>query len=295
MFKTFAKIIAVGALALGLAGCGSKVEVPSAHVGKVMTKDGYKPGVVSTSKFRLDMCLVYCDEIVLLNIADQATSESMTLFMPKDKLNMRFDLQATLTVKDTSYDDLYSRLSPERLQDGTRYISLQKAYDTYAQQIIRAEAREFLSQYSINDIASNLETVNAELSRKLTESINKRTPFSVRYIGLSNLQYPGIIVEAQENAAKRTEQIRQEEAQLELSKVSLERQLQEQRMQRAIDVERAQAEAQVNKILADSMTDRYVQYRQLSALEKMAESDNKVFIPSKMLDSMAGQVAIGRN
>src|SRR5690606_27599685 len=115
-----------------------------------------------------------------------------------------------------------------------------------------------------------------------------------RYVGLSNLQYPQILVESQENAAKRTEMIRQEEAQLELSKVSLERELQEQRMQRQIDVERAQAEAQVNKILGESMTEKYVQYRQLRALEEMAKSQNKVFMPVEMLSSIASQVALGK-
>lgn len=294
MKRILAKIALIFATLGILTGCGQKVEVPSAMVGKVLTKDGYKPGVISPSKFRLDPCFAYCDEIVILNVSDQARSEPMRLFMPKDKLNMDFVLQATLSVKESSYDDLYARISPDVTENGTRYIAVDKVYATYARQIILAEAREFLSQYTINEIASNLEQINGALSSKLTESINKRTPFQVRYVGISSLKYPDIVVEAQENAAQRNEMIRQEQAQLELSKVQLERNLQEQRMQRAIDVERAEAEAQVNKILSESMTDRYVQYRQLSALEKMAESDNKVFIPSKMLDSVASQILLAK-
>lgn len=294
MKRILAKIALIFATLGILTGCGQKVEVPSAMVGKILTKDGYKPGVISPSKFRLDPCFAYCDEIVILNVSDQARSEPMRLFMPKDKLNMDFVLQATLSVKESSYDDLYARISPDVTENGTRYIAVDKVYATYARQIILAEAREFLSQYTINEIASNLEQINGALSSKLTESINKRTPFQVRYVGISSLKYPDIVVEAQENAAQRNEMIRQEQAQLELSKVQLERNLQEQRMQRAIDVERAEAEAQVNKILSESMTDRYVQYRQLSALEKMAESDNKVFIPSKMLDSVASQILLAK-
>lgn len=292
MKKSIMKFAVTTVALTTLAGCGQKVEIPSATVGKVMTKDGYKPGVIGTSKFRLDPCLAYCDEIVVLNVSDQAVQEPMRLFMPKDKLNMDFTLQTTLSVKETSYDDLYARITPEIDPNSVRYIPIEKVYTTYAQQIILAEAREFLSQYTINEIASNLEQINGALSKKLSESINKRTPFQVRYVGISGLKYPDIIIEAQESAAKRTEMIRQEEAQLELSKVSLERNLQEQRMQRAIDVEKAEAEAQVNKILADSMTDRYVQYRQLSALETMARSQNKVFVPTVMLDSVASQILI---
>lgn len=292
MKRILAKLALVFATLGILAGCGQKVEVPSAMVGKVLTKDGYKPGVISPSKFRLDFCMAYCDEIVILNVSDQARQEPMRLFMPKDKLNMDFILQATLSVKESSYDDLYARISPDVNESGVRYIAVDKVYKTYAQQIILAEAREFLSQYTINEIASNLEQVNGALTKKLTDSINKLTPFQVRYVGISSLKYPDIIVTAQENAAQRNEMIRQEQAQLELSKVQLERELQEQRMQRAIDVEKAEAEAQVNGILSASMTEKYVQYRQLNALEKMAESDNKVFIPSRMLDSVASQMLI---
>lgn len=292
MFRKILGGLVIGVMVL-LAGCGQQVEVPSATVGKIMTKDGFKPGVVHTSKFRLDMCMAYCDEIVLLPVADNAVTEAMTLFMPKDRLNMNFNLQATLSVKEDWYDNLFARITPV-IHEGTRWIPMDKIYNTYAKQIILAEAREFLSQYSINDIASNLESINGELARKLSKSINDKTPFSVRYVGLSNLQYPAIIVESQENAAKRTEMIRQEEAQLELSKVSLERELQEQRMQRQIDVERAQAEAQVNKILGESITEKYVLYRQLSALEEMAKSQNKVFMPVEMLSSIASQVALGK-
>jgi hypothetical protein len=295
MFKRFGKVLAVVAMAIGLAACGKQVEVPSAAVAKVMTAEGYKPGVVATSKFRLPVCLpgAACTEIVLLNVSDNAMSEKMQLFMPKDKLNMVFDLQATLSLKEDSYDDMFARISPVEV-NGDRWIPTKKIYDTYAQQIIRSEAREFLSQYTINDIASNLETVNQELSRRLSESINKRTPFSVRYIGLANLQYPQIIVEAQENAAKRTEMIRQEEAQLELSKTSLQRQLQEQRMQRQIDVEKAEADAQVARIQADAITPKYLSYRGLDVLEKMANSQNKVFVPTSMLDSIAAQIQLAK-
>lgn len=295
MFVRIAKAIAIGAVAIVLSACGQQVEVPSAAVGKVMTASGYKPGVVGTSKFRLDVCLpgTACQEIVLLGVADSAVTEKMQLFMPKDKLNMDFTLQATLSLKESSYDDMFARISPVD-HNGDRWIPMNKIYATYAEQIIRSEAREFLSQYTINDIASNLEAVNSKLSQKLSESINKKTPFSVRYIGLANLQYPKIIVEAQENAAKRTEMIRQEEAQLELSKTSLERQLQEQRMQRQIDIEKAEADAQVAKLQSDAITPKYLAYRNLEVMEKMAASQNKVFIPAGMLDGVASQILMAK-
>lgn len=289
----FRNALAVSVLALSLAACGTRVEVPPAHVAKVMTKDGYKPDTIGTSKFRLEWCWAYCDKLVLLDASDQAVSEKMELFMPQDKLNMSFDLRLTMIINPQKYEELFARIPPVD-QNGVDYISWAKAYQTYAEQIVRAEAREFLSQFTIAEIASSRESVNSQLSERLTKSINSKTPFQVRYVGLADIQYPKIIVEAQENAAQRREQIQQEEAQLEISKVALERQLQEQRLQRSIDVEKAQAEAEVARIQAKSLTPEYIRYRELQILEKMADSDNKIFVPSSMLDSVAGQVQVGR-
>ena len=289
----FRNALVVSALAVSLAACGSKVEVPAAHVAKIMTKDGYKADTIGTSKFRLDWCWAYCDKLVLLDASDQAVSEKMELFMPEDKLNMTFDLRLTMIINPNKYEELFARIPPVD-QNGVDVISWNKAYVTYAQQIVRAEAREFLSDFTIAEIASSRETINAQLSQRLTKSINEKTPFQVRYVGLADIQYPKIIVEAQENAAERREQINQEYANLELSKVRLERELQEQAMNQKITLERARAEAEVARIQSHSLTPAYIRYRELQILEKLAESDNKVFVPSAMLDSVAGQVQLGR-
>ena len=213
--------------------------------------------------------------------------------MPEDKLNMTFDLRLTMIINPNKYEELFARIPPVD-QNGVDVISWNKAYVTYAQQIVRAEAREFLSDFTIAEIASSRETINAQLSQRLTKSINEKTPFQVRYVGLADIQYPIIIVEAQENAAERREKVQQEEAQLQISKVQLERQLQEQQLQRKVDVEKAMAEAEVARIQSQSLTSAYIRYRELQILEKLAESDNKVFVPSAMLDSVAGQVQLGR-
>jgi hypothetical protein len=282
------KVILMMVLASMLVACGQKVEVPPAAIGKVMGKDGYREGVISTSKFRLDACLAYCDRLVVLSVADFSVSEPMELFMPQDRLTMAFDLRLTMTPKPDDYDSLFNRIAPT--EDGQ--ISLTEAYRTYAQQIIRTEAREILSQYTINQIASSREAINAELTGALTKTIQERTPFQVRFIGIADITYPQIIITAQEAAAERRERIQQEEAQLEISKVELERQLQEERLKRAIEMEKAQAQAEVNRVLADSVTEAYVTYRQLEALQAISTSQNTKFVPVEMLSSMAGQMML---
>lgn len=258
------RIIGIAALALALVGCGERVEVPPAHVGKIMTKDGYQENTIPTSKFRLPWCWTYCDKLVLLNAADQAVSEELTVFMPEDKLNLKTTVKVTLSLDPKKVDPLFSSISPtyDKETDST-YIPLNKVYQTYAQQIIMTEAREYLSKYSIAEIASNLERVNTELREQLTKSIQARSPFTVRNVGITNVDYPKIITDAQENAAERREKIQQEEAQLAISKVSLERELQETRLRRQIELEKAQIEAQAQRIQREVVDEKVLALRKL--------------------------------
>lgn len=237
-------------LAFVLTGCGEKVEVPPAHLGKVMTKDGYREGVVGTSKFRLDACWAYCDKLVLLNVADQAYTENMEIFIPEDKLKVKIAIRTNLTLSPKKAESMFNTIPPSDTEESDRIsiIPRDSAYKTYAQQIILTETREYLSKYTIAQIASSLETVNADLRTRLSKSLSSN--FDVRYVGITNIEYPKIITEAQENAARRREEIQQEEAKLEVSRVSLERELQEAQLQRRIDVEKANADAEADRVRA---------------------------------------------
>lgn len=293
-FFTLSLLVVMSAI---LAGCGQSVQVPTAHTGKVLTKDGLKEGMIPPSKFRLDPCFAYCDSLVVLNTSDNPITETFNLFMPEDKLKMKFDVRMTLAVDASKQELLFAKIPPSQANVSSQgfhyYVPLKKAYETYAQQVVRSVAREFMADFTISDIASNREVIGARLSEKLTSEVNGKTPFILRYAGLADVAYPDVITNAQVKAAERREQIAQEEAQLEISKVQLERKLKEAQLQRKIDVEAARAEAEVNKILADSMTGSYERYRLLGALDKIADSNNAKFVPVEMLSSMAGQIMVG--
>jgi len=287
-------MFAVAVMAFAMVGCGQLVEVGPAQVAKVMNESGYKEGTIPTSKFRLAVCFVEpCEKLVVLDASDRSFKEPLDLFIPKDKLMMDFDVRATLSLDPSNFEQVFTKVTPRPKSESVYSIPLAQVYDTYAKDIIRAEVREFLSQYSIAEIASSREAINAQLSERLSDSISKRTPFKVRYIGIADLKYPEVIVKAQENAAERREKIEQENAQLEISKVQLARQLKEAQLQRKVDVEQATAEAEVNRIMGQSMTDEYRTYKSFQIMAEMAGSSNKVFMPVDMLQSVAGQVQLG--
>ena len=254
---------AIAATTIALAGCGQRVEVPPASIGKIMTDKGYQEGFISTSKFRLDTCWpgTACDKLVLLDASDKSKTETIDVFMPEDKLMMRVVVQSTLTVNPKKSEALFNTLPQSKIgeEDQISVIAWDTIYNTYAKQIILAEAGEFVSKFTIPHIASNREAVNAQLRTHLTKQIEARTPFQARYVGLVDVQYPKMIVDAQLNAAKRREQIQQEEAELEVSKVQLERELQEARLKRQIEVERAETESATQRAQAVTLTPMYLE------------------------------------
>lgn len=262
--KNIFKIAFVMLMALALSACGERVEVPPAHIGKIMTKDGYQDGIIQSSKFRLPFCVSYCDKLVLLDTSDKTKLENMTIFIPTDKLNLNLGVQVTLSLDSKETDALFSSLPQQAGEhDQLSLIAWDQIYNTYAQQVIVTETREYLSKYSIAEISSSLEKINNDLRERLSTRLKDRTPFSVRYVGITDLKYPKIITDAQENAAERRERIQQEEAQLEISRVTLERELAEAQLQRQIEVEKAETEAQAQRIQREVIDPRVLQLRAL--------------------------------
>ena len=274
IFTSLRNMASIAAMTTFLVACGQRVEVPPAHVGKIMTKDGYQDNLIPTSKFRLDQCWGYCDRLVVMDIADKAYAENLSIFIPDDQLNLGVTVQATLSINPKKTEELFKAISPKELTDQLSVIENQKIYQTYASQIIQKEVREYLSKYSISQIASSNEKINAELSTRLGDVIGARTPFNVRFVGITGLKYPEIITKAQEAAAERREAIQQEEAQAKVTEVKLTAQLQEARLQRAIEKEKAETEALAQKVLAESVDPRVIKLRELEIEKIKAEKWN---------------------
>lgn len=278
MFKSIKRLASIAAVVFGAAlvsACGQKVEVPPAHVGKIMTKDGYQENIIPTSKFRMDKCWAYCDRLVLLDIADKAYQEDLNIFIPEDQLNLGVTVKATLSINPKKTEELFKAISPKELDSQQSVIESHKIYQTYASQIIQKEVREYLSKYSISQIASSNEKINSDLAERLGKVIAERTPYNVRFVGLTGLAYPKIITDAQEAAAERREAIQKEEAQTKVSEAQLERQLKEARLQRAIEKEKAETEADAQKVLATSVDSRVMQLRELEIKKTLADAQLK--------------------
>lgn len=291
--KNVVKAFGVIGVAALLSACGDRVEVPPAHVGKIMGQHGYQDNLIPTSKFRLAPCFAYCDRLVLLDVSDKSYTEQLNIFIPQDKLNLGVHVRTTLSVNPNKTVELFNSLSPTEVDSSLSLIASENIYKTYAAQIIQAEVREYLSQFSIGEIASSNEKINADIRERLSKALEKRTPFAVRYVGITNIAYPKIITDAQEKAAERREAIQQEEAQLQISKVKLERELQEARLNRAIEKEKAETEAIAQSTLAASVDSRVLDLRRLEIQKAWVEKwDGK--LPVTSMGDAVPMISLGK-
>ena len=293
--NNFVRFLGVVLMALFLSGCGEFVEVPPAHVGKVLTKNGYKPETVPPSRFRLPFCVVYCDSLIVSELSDTGMKESFKLFMPKDQLNMSFDVRFTMSIRDDqkSVDTIFDRVPSNRMisndNSNVRYvhgiIPSIKVYRIYGQPVLREVIRTVVAGYKINEIASSRESINAEVYEKVSAALNG-TPIAVKRLAFADIQFPEVVVNAKVKAAERRAEIQQVEAERQVVLVKMNTRLESAKAERAVRRERALAAKEENAIFSESVTEKYLSYKRLEVLLAMAENSNTVFVPFEALGNL---------
>ena len=293
---------AVGVAALLLSGCaGESVQVPPAYVGKILSKDGFQPGLISPSQFRLPICFFYCDRLIVVESSDFGLKEEFrgehALYMPKSELAMPFDVRGTFSVRNDEkvLQAVFDRIpadAPGGVLRGLAHgvISQQKIYRTYGAAVVRDVVRRVISKYTIEEVASSRAAINAQLIEAMNKALSK-TPLVARRFGLADVRFPKVILDQKETAARRRIAIQQEEAEKQIRLVKLQADLEAARAERQIRRERAQAVLEENKIYAESVSEKYLAYRRLEVLEKLASSQNTKWVPFEALGTVGQSVA----
>jgi regulator of protease activity HflC (stomatin/prohibitin superfamily) len=205
-----------------------------------------------------------------------------------DDINMDVEVKAIVSfeVDDASVEFIKEKVPAVRT-DGTGDIdgcelSLDQFYATGGlQDVLRASARMVINKHETDDIRPQREQIESELSalfRKRVEELNY--PITISAVLLSNIDYPPTVIE-QRNAIKRAQLEDQRKA------AEAEATLAEAQRQAGIEVElakvrmvKAQAQADEQQILSESLTPEYLKLRQLEVLENvstaMAKGNNNV-------------------
>lgn len=292
MKKTIAKIALFTTLVFGLSGCivGEKVEVPPASVGMVMGKNGYQGDIIPTSRFRLPVCFLNCDKLVVIEAGDVGMKEAMTVLMPQDSLDLGIDVRFTLALSEDKDQILsvFDRVVPTSLESGNFGTSLEQIYAVYGSSIVRNVVRSTLSEYSIAEIAANQAAVSERLRQEVSDALTK-TPLEIKQFGLADIRFPTIITAAREAAQSRKIDIEKADADAQVKIREAQARLEVTRAEREADLLAAQTIAEQNRILAEGVTPEVLRYMELEVLKRMAENQNAIFFPVDMMDSVGLQ------
>lgn len=288
-------ILAVAAL--GLTACvGEKVQIPPAHVGVILEPTGYSPDIREPSVFRLDFCWLWevCDKLVLIETSDVKDTESFTNFQPENQLDFNFNTIYTYSVinDDTTLRATLDRVRPEETTGRVMRITADQIYQLYGYPTLRDVVRSVVAEYRIEDIQSNRDAINQEISQRLNNQLSTSAPLRFSYIGLGDTDFPDVIREAQAARAKREVEIATAEADKAVRLVEAQAALEVAQANREVRLTIAQTAKEENDIIAASASTGYLAYRRLEVLEALANSDGAVFIPWQGVDEVGASVAM---
>ena len=285
------KVLIGLALVAALGACnpilGERVEVPPASTGMILGKNGYQGDLIPPSRFRLDQCWANCDKLVVIEAGDVGMKEAMEVLMPKDNLILGVDVRFTLALSDDREQllSVFDRVVPTQLPSQNYGTTLASVYEVYGTAIIRNVVRSTLSEYTIADVASNQREVSEQLRQDITEAL-ARTPLEIKQFGLADLRYPETIKASMEATVERRIAIERAEADAQVQIREAQARLEVTRAQREADILAAQTISEQNRILADGVTPEVLRYMELEVLRDMAKSNNTIFFPVDMMDSV---------
>lgn len=283
MMKRILVVLAIVVVMPLLAACGTTVEVPPAHVGKLSTKSGLQDGIIQPSKLRLsDMCLT-CDNLILAEASDYPIKEEMPIFMQQDTLNLNVEVRGTAAISsdEANVEKVFARVPslPVDGNDRVSKISMQTVYVTYAQPIIRETTRTVVTKYNIQQVMENRDAIGQEIWQAVRERL-KATPITMTQFGLADVQPPGVIVKAQEAAKSREIAIQQAEADKQVALKVAEAAYEVAVKQQQVDLKEAETQVLVEEKLSRSVNRAFIAQRSLRVLEELAKSQNKImFLP----------------
>lgn len=282
-------LAAFGAIAL-LAACGPRVEVSPTQVGVILDENGYKPEVITPSKFRLPVCMPWeaCPELIVIEISDRQVKETLDLFMPQsnllvDDIEVRFT--ASILNNKENIRNILKRVTPSRASRRSDYrtVELTTVYSTYVQERVRAIVRQELAKYKVEYVAANRERISTIIFNELREQLsNNKSPIQVTQFSLAKFNPPKVIVDAYVLAEQRKIDLARVQAEKDLAIKRAEAKLEIERKQAEIRLLRAEAFKREARTMAEAVTPGWLHMRQLEVMEKMALNPNTVFYPFNM-------------
>ena len=279
--KTFVMPIIVLMLCSTLYSCGW-YKVPPATKGKILTTSGYNPEVLEPGKYTL----WGRDELILLETNTNTYKEIVEVIL-QDKLTLTVEIRfrGRIAGSERVITSMFNDITP----GDDKRVSFDEVYRVYGKMCVENKARDIISKYNVEDVHKNYSRLSLEIAEVLSKAL-ENTPIEISDIALGSIKYPKVVTDAVEAAMSRRLAIEKEEAQavINLTKKKNERLLAEANY--LIEITRAKAIRDKNKIIGEGVTDELIELRRLDVLERMAESGSVVFMPVEAMTGVGAQV-----
>lgn len=266
-------------------GCGPVCDVPPAHVGKLSTASGLQEGIIPPSKIRLDAAFGKYQNLILVETADKPIKESMTVFMPKDQLNLTVEVRgiATVSADLKNVDKIFARISPKVVSDRVSRTDMDDVYLTYGQNPVREVTRTIVTKYSIDQLMLNRESISQELLKEIRDT-TASSPISFIDFGLADIQPPKVVIDAQETAKEREIGIKRAESQKQINLQEAQGALEVAIKRQEVDLKEAETQVLVDKKLSEGVSEAFVMQRALRIWENISTNQTKtIILPSEAI------------
>lgn len=271
MMKKFRVMLAVG-LALVVAGC-SFPSVGPTEKGKMVSPSGYSQDILQTGKhFKW-----FWQDLIRLDTSTQIANERVEDVVMSDRLMMSFNVQFRTRIhgNDSVLNAMFSDIKPEKNE-----ITLSQVYNTYGKRTIHQVARAVLSQYSVDDVLRNYESIGNELHQRVTETLAREgSPLEVSNVVLGKPEPPASVMAVIQATEERREQEALEQASQAIEVVKRQNAIVLAELDREKKVIEAETLRDQNLIVAEGLSDALLEFRRLETMEKLGDSGSTIFYP----------------
>ncbi len=191
-----------------------------------------------------------------------------TAVLSRDNLKIAFLVHLVWKVREPAvreFVERYTTLTSERDPDKI----VLAAYNNFLKEPLRTFARDEIQQLNGLEIKDRIVTIGASLLARARER-TKDTPFEVSSVVVGNIQYPEVVAEAVATKLAATQV---------LERKAIEIKIEEQEKQKRIV--QAEGIARSVEIIAQRLTNQYLQHEAIEAQKAMVGSPNHttVYIP----------------
>lgn len=285
--------IALAACLLLLSGCTQPV--PPAHLGKVLTPNGYTPDIHPPGRVS-GFGPFSRDSLILLETGTKTVTEKINVKLA-DKADLTFDVRFRTRIagSDAVINPMFNDIVPT---DGK--VTLEVVYHTYGKMIVRNVARQVMNDYKVDEVHTNYDRISSELAIALSAKF-KNIPLDMSDVALGKIVWPAALTAA----IDATLTSRAEVAKIEADK---KKEIANAKAREAIalavyaaEIVEAETLRDYNKTIADGISENFLRFKALQVQSKMIDAmkanpaGNTIYMPYDALGTMGAQMQMFNN